>query len=111
MRIYVEKNARLGEGYHVRVMGDEGQTDLIDFHPYTLRKAVLMAKKALDIINQREGANTKLRHVLEIDQKSVIDNREFDDLSWNIASKIDAGQGISYEDGIEDCLDDSDKGT
>lgn len=81
MKLYVETNVKHGKGYQVRAVWDNVETDVIDFGPYTLKKAVLMAEKALDIFNRDHGTEYRLDDVLEIDKASVSENREYDSLS------------------------------
>ena len=80
MKIYIEKNVKYGKGYQVRVAGDGGETDVVDFNPYSLKKAVLMAGKALDIINRKRETAVELKEVLEIDKDSVVANGDYDSL-------------------------------
>jgi len=87
LKAYIEMNARFGKGYQVRVE-DDGKTDILDFSPYHLTKAVLMAKKALDIANKEEAGWDDLKGILEIDRDSVRKNADYDDLSRKMASEL-----------------------
>lgn len=104
MKIIIGVNEKFGRGYQVRVV-DNGE--VIDFNPYTLGKAVLMAEKALNILNKREGTEIGLRDALEIDRGSVLANREYDGLSRKMAEKIEGGDGIETGFGEDDYVADT----
>ena len=72
MKLYIEGNKKYGHGYQVRAAWDNGWSDVIDFHPYSIKKAVIMAQKALSIINRRAAGIMRLRDVLEIDLKCML---------------------------------------
>ena len=97
MRIYIEGNVKYSRGYQVRFVGDGGETDVVDYRPYTLAEAVFMADKALSIINRRLARPLRLKEVLEIDRDSVAANGEYDDLSGEmlfLMNDENEGQGV-----------------
>ena len=106
MKMKIETNTKHGEGYQVRVYGEDVETTVIDYGPYTLKKAVAMAGKALEIFNRKVEYKLDLRDVLEIDRDSVASNEEYDELSRKMADMIGESD-MDGEDGIRTASGDS----
>ncbi len=88
MRVRIEKNSKFGAGYQIRVSFDNGEDSIIDYTAYTLKKAVMMAKHAVDIINRRGEGTFELKDVLEIDKDSILSNKDYDGMSGEMAQKL-----------------------
>lgn len=104
MEIYLEKNARFGYGYQVRVDKKRADSDpkqvgsskkvagsILDDSPYTLYEAVRIAGKALDRINEQTGSTHELYQVLWLTQGGVEANACRDIASAKLAREIRSG--------------------
>lgn len=84
MTVYIENNQKYGEGYQIRVSYDGESGDVFDWRAYTLRQAIYMAGKLVDVINKRGGEQYELAGVVKIDDEALRDNRARDILSAKI---------------------------
>lgn len=74
--IVIEENAKFPGAYQVRVDWDRDTSEIIGFSPYTLPKAIEMAKKCLEIVSRRGDGCHSLRDVLEIDREYALKDPE-----------------------------------
>ena len=76
MMIVIEENAKFPGAYQVRVDWDRDTSEIVGFSPYTLPKAMEMAKKCLEIVSRRGEESCSLRDVLEIDREYALKDPE-----------------------------------
>ena len=102
MKITIEKNEKYGEGYQIRIAYDNGDMDLIDWKAYSMKHALMMAEKAMEIIQRKSDEELEISAVLELDKESLFCNRDYDELSAWAAEKLDANrEGITAEEDAE----------
>lgn len=77
MKILLELNEKYKKGFQVHCIAskEDGDPDdleqVIDFNPYSLWKAKLMAAKALEVCNTKLGTHYELKNVIEATKEAV----------------------------------------
>ncbi len=98
MKIFIEKNT--DTGYRVRAVDRNKERpveEVIDFRPYTLTEAFMMAEKVLEIYNRKHGTAITHKEAFVLDEESVLSNRDTDSLSRRTAEKLEKSRPSGTE--------------